>query len=163
MNLTIEPRGTPVQADPVKPGARPAPLRSERQRILRYLIVGTIGFIVDAGLVAVQVHLLGIGSYVARGPSFLTAVTVTWHLNSTHTFKGLVRHPAGKAYRRYLLAQVIGATANLGVYAVAIASIPYCAKYPVTAVAIASGFGLIVNYTLARLFVFPGPTAIAEA
>jgi putative flippase GtrA len=120
-------------------------------------MVGTVGFIVDAGLVAIQVHILGIGPYIARAPSFLTAVTVTWFLNRAHTFKGMERHSAGTAYRRYVLAQVIGALANLGVYAVAIARIAICARYPVTAVAIASGFGLFVNYTLARLFVFPGP------
>jgi putative flippase GtrA len=156
MKLTTEPRPIPAEAGATKPETDAVPLRSERQRFLIYLMVGSLGFIVDAGLVAVQVHVLGIDPYVARGPSFAIAVTVTWMLNRAHTFKGLERHSATTSYRRYVLAQVIGGLANLGVYAVAIAKVVICAKYPAAAVAIASGFGLFVNYTLARLFVFPG-------
>jgi putative flippase GtrA len=156
MKLTTEPQAFPAEAGAAKRQAGTAQMPSERQRILIYLVVGTVGFIVDAGLVAVQVHIFGIGPYVARGPSFAAAVTVTWLLNRAHTFKGLERHSPRMAYRRYVLAQMVGVLTNLGVYAVAIAKIAICAKYPVLAVAIASGFGLVVNYTLARLFVFPG-------
>jgi putative flippase GtrA len=156
MKLTTEPLAMSAGADTAPSDTGSAPMRSERQRFLIYLMVGSLGFIVDACLVAVQVHLLGIGPYVARGPSFAVAVTVTWMLNRAHTFKGMQRHSVGKSYRRYILAQVIGALANLGVYAAAIANIAICAKYPVAAVAIASGFALLVNYALARLFVFPG-------
>jgi putative flippase GtrA len=77
-------------------------------------------------------------------------------LNRAHTFKGLERHSAGTAYRRYVLAQMVGGLANLGVYAAAIDVIAICTKYPEIAVALASGFALVVNYALARLFVFPG-------
>jgi len=156
MKLTTEARAVPAEAGAIRPETDALPLRSERQRFLIYLMVGSLGFIVDAGLVAVQVHILGIAPYVARGPSFAVAVTVTWMLNRAHTFKGLERHSVSKSYRRYVLAQVIGGLANLGVYAVAIAKVAICAKYPAMAVAIASGFGLFVNYTLARVFVFPG-------
>src|SRR3954468_11345691 len=125
MKQTTEPRA--IEAD--VPDAVPPRLRSERQRFLIYLMVGTVGFIVDAGLVAIQVHILGIGPYVARGPSFAAAVTVTWLLNRAHTFKGLERHSPATAYRRYVLAQVVGVLTNLGVYAVAIAKIAICARY----------------------------------
>lgn len=160
MKLTTEPRAIPAEADAATSDTGSPRLRSERQRFLIYLMVGSLGFIVDAGLVAVQVHVLGIDPYVARGPSFAAAVTVTWMLNRAHTFKGLERHSVGKSYRRYVLAQVVGGLTNLAIYALAIANIPICAKYPVAAVAIASGFGLVVNYALARLFVFPGPAPI---
>jgi putative flippase GtrA len=93
---------------------------------------------------------------VARAPSFLTAATVTWLLNRKHTFKDLARHSTGTEYRRYIMSQVAGALANLAVYATAIASIPWCAKYPVAALAFGAVFGLVVNYSLARFYVFPG-------
>ena len=156
MKRTTEPRLAPAEAGATNPKTRAARLRSERQRFLIYLVVGAVGFIVDAGLVAVQVHILGIGPYVARGPSFAAAVTVTWMLNRAYTFKGLERHSAGTAYRRYVLAQMVGGLTNLGVYAAAIGAIAICEKYPEIAVALASGFALVVNYALARLFVFPG-------
>ncbi len=156
MKLTTEPRAIPAEAEAAEAETGAPRSRSEHERILRFLIVGAIGFVVDAGLVGIQVHLLGLGPYVARGPSFLTAATVTWLLNRKHTFTGLERHSVGASYRRYVLAQVVGGFINLGVYAAAIARIAICAKYPETAVALAAGFGLIANYTLARLFVFPG-------
>jgi len=156
MKRTTAPRLAPAEASATKSKTGAAWLRSERQRFLIYLMVGAVGFIVDAGLVSMQVHILGIGPYVARGPSFAAAVTATWMLNRAHTFKGLERHSAGTAYRRYVLAQMVGGLANLGVYAVAIDVIAICTKYPEIAVALASGFALVVNYALARLFVFPG-------
>jgi putative flippase GtrA len=156
MKRTTEPRLPPAEASATKPKTSAARLRSERQRILRFLIVGAVGYVVDAGLVAVQVRVLGIGPYAARGPSFLAAASVTWFLNRKHTFKGLERHSATSSYRRYVLAQVVGGVINLSVYAAAIARIAICAKYPEIAVAVAASFGLVVNYTLARLFVFSG-------
>jgi putative flippase GtrA len=156
MKRRTGPRLPPAEAGAIKPKTGAARFRSERQRFLIYLMVGAVGFIVDAGLVGMQVHILGIGPYVARGPSFAAAVTVTWMLNRAHTFKGLERHSAGTAYRRYVLAQMVGGLTNLGVYAAAIDAIAICARYPEIAVALASGFALVVNYALARLFVFPG-------
>lgn len=58
-------------------------------------------------------------------------------------------------YRRYFLIQMFGALTNLAVYAWAIDSVAWLAKYPVAAVALGSVFGLIVNYSLSRLYVFP--------
>ncbi len=156
MKLTTEARAVPAEAGAIRPETDALPLRSERQRMLRFLIVGAIGYVVDAGLVALQVRLLGFGPYVSRGPSFLAAATVTWLLNRKHTFEGLERHSASTSYRRYVLAQVVGGVINLSVYAAAIARIAICARYPEIAVAFAAGFGLGVNYSLARLFVFSG-------
>ena len=156
MKLTTEPRPIPAEAGAIKPETGATRLRSERQRMLRFLIVGAIGYVVDAGLVALQVRIFGFGPYVSRGPSFLAAATVTWLLNRKHTFKGLERHSATTSYRRYVLAQVVGGVINLSVYAAAIARIAFCARNPEIAVAVAAGFGLVVNYTLARLFVFSG-------
>jgi putative flippase GtrA len=131
-------------------------MHSEQQRIVRYLMVGAVGFVVDAGLLALQVHLFGVNPYVARGPSFLVAATVTWLLNRVHTFKGLERYSTGNEYRRYIMIQMAGALINLGVYVMAIASFAICARYPELGVAMGAVVGPVANYILARLFVFPG-------
>jgi putative flippase GtrA len=156
MKLTNEARAISARAGAQESQTTSGPLHTERQRLLRFLIVGAVGYVVDAGLVALQVRIFGIGPFVSRGPSFLAAATVTWLLNRKHTFKGLERHSAGRSYRRYVLAQVVGGLINLSVYAAAIDRIAFCAKYPEIAVALAALFGMVVNYTLARLFVFPG-------
>ena len=124
--------------------------------MLGFAFVGAIGFLIDAGLLAVQVHLFGIGPYSARLGSFTAAVTATWWLNRRHTFRELGRYSAGKEYRRYIGVQIIGALTNLGVYAAVLTLIPWFARYPVLALAVGAGPGLVVNYTLGRLLVFPG-------
>ena len=53
----------------------------------RFLIVGTIGFIVDAGLLVLLMAAAGLGHYSAHVVSFMVAVCVTWWLNPTFTFR----------------------------------------------------------------------------
>ena len=156
MRLTTRLRAISAAVGATRLDTHVTQLRVERPRILKYLVVGTVGFLVDAGLLALQVHILGIGPLVARGPSFLCAVTVTWWLNRNYTFGGLGRYATATEYRRYFFIQVIGALTNLAVYAAAIISVVWFAKNPVAALALGSVFGLVVNYGLARLFVFPG-------
>ena len=154
MKSTRRLRGISAAKGAEGPDTAPAWLRSERHRFLKYLLVGAVGFSVDAAVLALQVHILGIGPLLARGPSFFGAVTVTWWLNRNYTFEGLGRHATGKEYRRYFVVQVIGALTNLAVYAAAILSLPWFADKPVAALALGSAFGLVVKYGLARLFVF---------
>ena len=128
----------------------------EARRFIRFCLVGTCGFAVDAGLLSLLVHLAEIGPYVARAPSFLAAVTVTWALNRRFAFDGLARHTRGREYRRYVTVQTLGAMTNLVVYVIAIALVPWFAEIPVLPLAIGSGVALVVNFTLSRIFVFPG-------
>jgi putative flippase GtrA len=127
-----------------------------QRRVLGFALVGAIGFLIDAGLLAAQVYLFGVGAYTARLWSFAAAVTTTWWLNRGHTFRGLGRYSAGTEYRRYLGVQICGALANLGTYAGILFLIPSFAGYPVLALAIGAVPGLAVNYILSRRFVFPG-------
>ena len=129
---------------------------SESSRVFRYLIIGGVGFAIDGGILSLLVNGVGLGPFVSRVPSFLTAVTVTWWFNRKHTFGGLDRHSPGVQYSRYIFAQICGALANLAVYAAAIAAFAVCARFPITALALGAVAGLVVNYILVRVFVFPG-------
>jgi putative flippase GtrA len=152
---TTDPEATVART--AAPEATGAPkVRAEHVRFLRYSVVGGVGFAVDAGILAFLVHVLAVGPFVARAPSFIAAVTVTWALNRRYVFEGLGRYSAGAEYRRYFAVQVLGGLTNLGVYAVAIARLPWCAAFPVSALALGSIVGLAVNYTLSRIQVFPG-------
>jgi putative flippase GtrA len=141
--------------DSTDPTARQAKL-AEHHRVARFLVVGAVGFLVDGGVLSLLVHGFGIGPIIARGPSFLSAVTVTWLLNRAYTFHGLRAQPIGAQYVRYLAAQGVGALTNLGVYASAIYAFAICARIPVLALALGSAVALVVNYLLLRLFVFHG-------
>ena len=130
------------------------PMR-ERQRMVRYTIVGIAGFGIDAGILSLIIYTSSAGPYIARGPSFLAAVTVTWALNRRTTFDSISHLIPKVEYRRYVWVQVIGAVTNLGVYATAIAVVPWFAVVPVIPLALGGGVALIMNFGLSRIYVFP--------
>ncbi len=51
--------------------------RGRRELFIRFSLIGVVGFLVDALVVAVLVRLLGVGAYQARPISYLFAVTAT--------------------------------------------------------------------------------------
>jgi putative flippase GtrA len=141
----------------VAPAARALPQRAIGGELLRFAVVGAIGFVVDAGILTWLVSLLAWNVYAARAVSFGVAVFVTWLVNRSWTFarKGAaaVAH-AGAEYARYLTVQVIGALANLGVFVAALAVWPRLVAYPVVPLAIGAVAGLLVNFVGARTWVF---------
>ena len=63
------------------------------EQVARFLIVGTVGFAIDGGLLYLLVRT-DVDPYLARGLSFPPAVTATWYLNRVWTFaarQGAVR------------------------------------------------------------------------
>lgn len=127
----------------------PIPLR---RQILRYGLVGGLGFVVDAGLLYALIAT-GAGPYVARVASFAAALTITWGLNRAWTFETRGRAGAGRSYLGYLAVQLVGALTNFVVYAGALRLIAPTPVNAVLALACGSAVGLIVNFTGAR-FVF---------
>ena len=119
-------------------------------------MVGSVGFLVDAGLLALLVHVLGVGPFIARIPSFCCATIVTWWLNRRFVFADREHYSAARQYRRYFLAHEAGALTNFAIYGLAIATFSWFATWPVAALALGAGFALVVNYGLAYLYVFPG-------
>jgi putative flippase GtrA len=141
------------------PAARAGTERTVGGELLRFAVVGAIGFVVDAGILTWLVSLLAWNVYAARAVSFGVAVVVTWLVNRRWTFAHRgpgVPAPAGAGaeYARYLTVQVTGALANLGVFAAALAVWPRLIAYPVVPLAIGAVAGLVVNFVGARQWVF---------
>jgi putative flippase GtrA len=128
-----------------------------RRQILRYGLVGGLGFLIDAGLLY-ALAAWGANLYGARVASFAAAVTVTWALNRSWTFGHSNRAGAGRSYVGYIVVQVIGSLANFVIYAGALNILPPTPGNAVLALACGSAVGLIVNFTGAR-FVFTPRTA----
>ena len=127
-----------------------------RKQLKNYAIVGIAGFLVDAGLLSLLVHVFDMGPIVSRMPSFVAAVTVTWALNRTHTFSDSIRYKKSQEYRRYFVVQIIGAVSNLLVYVFLISVFPWMGRVPVLPLAVGAIIGLVVNFHLSRVYVFPG-------
>lgn len=140
-------------------GASPAtPAAGQRARSLRevlnFLVVGGVGFIVDATILTGLTLYAAWSPWLARIPSFAVAVFVTWALNRRHTFpdRGL-QHRSTEAFF-YLAIQGGGALINLGIFWICLELQPQLVKVPVIALAFGSAGGLVFNYLLSSKWLY---------
>lgn len=132
-------------------------------QVARFVVVGTVGFVIDGGLLYLLVRS-GVDPYLARAFSFPPAVTVTWYLNRVWTFAAR-QGAARRQYARYLAVQLVGALSNYGVYAAILSLGHRSAEGALAALAAGSIAGLVINFAGARALVFVSggaPTAVAE-
>ncbi|AWP21983.1 MAG: GtrA family protein [Acidiferrobacter thiooxydans] len=126
----------------------------EYRRLLAFAVVGTLGFLVDAGVV-LGLTGSGVDALSAQAAAFVAAVTVTWLGNRSWTFRDRVgRSSLSGEWARYVSANVVGWVVNNGVYALLVLTVPLTMREPVWAVAAGSLAGLAFNYTAARRVVF---------
>ena len=121
-----------------------------------FVVVGGIGFVIDASILAILVHGYSWGDYTARLVSFAVAVTATWYLNRSYVFSARKTLDRRSEYSRYLAVQLIGMAINFLVYSLCIATVEIMDQWPVLALAVGSAVALFFNFLGARLFVFRG-------
>ena len=122
--------------------------------LIRFSIVGTIGLLVDLTLLYFLLYLVGTDPYLGRVGSFLGAVTVTWFLNRTFTFRDAAPEDHGRQWLRFVAVNSLGAVVNYGIYVLVLAVGTASAALPGIGVAAGSLAGLVFNYSLSRRFVF---------
>ena len=127
--------------------------RSSRE-LASYLAVGGVGFLIEAVILTVLTQFAGWSPWLARGPSFVTAVLATWALNRRHTFpeRGL-QHRSLEAFF-YLAIQSAGIALNLAIYSVCLLLLPPPVRFPVIALAAGSLGGLASNYLLSSRLLY---------
>ncbi|HEY1724622.1 MAG TPA: GtrA family protein [Steroidobacteraceae bacterium] len=118
-----------------------------------FSLVGVLGFVVDAGVLYAALYV-GLGLYLGRAASYMAAVTFTWGLNRRYTFEAGSGGEPVRQWARFVVSQLAGATINLGVYALLVHMSPFVAQRPVIGVAVGSLSGLLVNFSVARAYVF---------
>lgn len=126
-------------------------------RLLRFSIVGGVGFLVDTGLLYALIRTTGMDPYSARLVSFLSSATTTWALNRSFTFaKGIQGAPTYGEWAAYLALMMGGGVVNYGVYSLCITFSSGMYAHPVLAVAAGSVAGLFLNFSTSRnLFLRP--------
>ncbi len=87
-------------------------------QLLRFGIVGGLGFVVDA-IVLHALVFVGSGSTLGRAVSISVAMTFTWIAHRTLTF-AVRKPPSWGEYGHYVLNSLLGALINYGVYWVAV-------------------------------------------
>ena len=120
-------------------------------QLLRYCVVGGVGFAVEALLIALLQYGFGWSALPCRAVSFPAAVLVTYWLNHRYTFgsAGGLRELA-----RYVVSQGAGLATNLAAYTLTIFVVPALDRHALVPLVIGSALGLAVNFVLARAFVF---------
>ena len=124
--------------------------------LLRFGLVGAVGFAVDGGLLQLLVSLAGWGPITARLVSFPAAVLATWWLNRTVTFQERESGPWLASLGRYLLVSLVGTGVNFGIYTGLVLASPAMAARPLVPFAIASAAALVFNYLGSKHFAFKG-------
>ncbi len=125
----------------------------QHRQLLRFCIVGTIAFFVDACIVQSLVTWREWNPYLARVISYLAAATTAWWLNRRFTF-GAGDAPIHREWIKYLVVNVAGGLVNYATYAALVMSYDFARVQPWIGVAAGSISGLLVNFILNRRLVF---------
>ncbi len=124
-------------------------------KFLRFVMVGTAGFVVDAIVLAIGLHLIGLNKYIARVFSFLCAATFTWIANRRFTFpEAAASLGRAREWARFVAVNSVGGLVNYGTYAalVTYAAAPF--SNPFLALACGSVAGLAFNFLGSKFIVF---------
>lgn len=125
--------------------------------VLRFGIVGTVGFLTDAAVLQALVSLAGWGPLPARLVSFTIAMHVTWLLNRHFTFATDGEAPGTSllsSLGRYIIVSLAGAGINVGTYALLVLVSSEMARYPIIPLAVGSGAAMVFNYLGSKHFAF---------
>ena len=118
-----------------------------------FAIVGGLGFLVDAGVLWLAMEI-GMDFHAGRVMSFLSAASFTWLLNRRHTFRPRTGRNWLKEWLCYLLAMLVGGAVNLGASFACYRVFDVVRQWPVLAVAAGATAGMLINFFVARRFVF---------
>ena len=131
-----------------------------RLSLLRFAAIGALGLPVDAGVLWLMTHRLGLDPYSGRVVSWLSAATFTWMGNRYFTFlaaraRGLLA--TAKEWLRFLAANAVGGLVNVGLYSTLVRFAPPPIGNLYVALVLGVLAGLIFNFTLSKTMVFKGP------
>jgi putative flippase GtrA len=124
-----------------------------RQQVIRFVIAGVVGFVVDAGILYLALAV-GLGYFAGRAVSFLCAVWATWQINRRYTFTSGRSESVWVEWWRYLAAMSVGGVVNYGAYSATILTLKGLPFLPIIGVAVGSLAGMVVNFASAKLWVF---------
>lgn len=134
----------------------PIPLRRHQAlaaEFFRFGLVGGVGYVADTATVYALKGLIGPGP--AGMPSFLVAVTVTWALNRSWTWRGRGRGGSRlRQWAHFVAVSSPGLLLNRSVYEFLVYSAPVCATHPFLATAAGTMAGMFVNFSLSRRLIF---------
>lgn len=122
-----------------------------RSQLLRFGLVGCVGFVTDAGLTLLFHGPLGLGEAPARVLAFVAAATVTWWLNRCFTFQV---QTGASSWLRYVVITSAGAAINIACYLAVLRVLGTQPLDLVAGVAVGSIVAMGFNFWVSRRWVF---------
>lgn len=122
-----------------------------QSQLLRFSLVGGVGFVTDAGLTLTLHSAMGLGETSARMLGFLSAATVTWWLNLRFTFQA---RGGTSSWVRYVAITSLGAAINIACYLGVVHLLGTQALDLLAGVATGSLVALGFNFWVSRRWVF---------
>ena len=119
--------------------------------LLRFLAVGSVGFVIDVSVLLLLLRFTEIGPFGARAIGIAAAVAATWMLNHRFTFGRSGQSLAVEGFR-YGSVGVISALVNYAIYTALLMSIPVLR--PIAALVLASAAATAFNFFGYSRFVF---------
>lgn len=122
-----------------------------RSQLLRFGLVGCVGFVTDAGLTLLLHTQVGLGEAAARVLGFLGAATVTWWLNHQFTFRV---EGSASSWLRYVVITSAGAAINIACYLGVVHLLGTRPLHLLAGVAVGSIVAMGFNFWVSRRWVF---------
>lgn len=132
-----------------------SPLRAWllRSQLVRFGMVGCVGFAVDASLTLLFHRQFALGEASARVLAFLVAATVGWWLNRQFTFRAEASAGAS-SWLRYLVLTSAGAAINIACYLAVVHVLGTRPLHLLAGVAVGSVVAMGFNFWVSRRWVF---------
>lgn len=121
------------------------------KRLLSFLIAGSVGFALDAGMTLLILHATTASPFIARFVGIAAALGFTWLFNRTFTF-GRSAHSLAKEGVRYATVGVVSTAVNYAVFASLLLAIPDL--QPLVALTLGSASGTLFGFFGYSRFVF---------
>ena len=131
-------------------------MSSTARQASQFAVIGGIGFVVDASVLAALHHGLQFDIVWSRVVSFAIAVTVTWYLNRHNTFSDRKDDRAGREWGRYAAVNTFGAALNMAIFFSLVFQFEALRKMPLIPLAIASAVVMVVNFLASKHLAFTG-------
>jgi putative flippase GtrA len=128
-----------------------------RRDLVRFALVGSLGFFVDLGILAALVYRAGWNPYLARAMAMFIAILCTWWLHRHWTFPaGRMRSPLPQSLL-YGTVQLTSASVNYGVFSAFLLTGGFWRTYPVLAAVVGSLSAMAITYLFSERIAFAEP------
>ena len=121
------------------------------KKLVRFGIVGTAGFVIDAAMLWLLLETTPFGPFLARAMAIAVALAATWYLNRSFTFGASRRSIAIEGFR-YGSVGIVSALVNYLIYSGLLLSLPIL--QPLAALVIGSIAAMAFSFFGYSRFVF---------